>query len=144
MKRQKSFKEDVQNNTQNIGSILNDDKEKGFEHKKPKEEINIEKNQTSTNATISTNVNVISRSNSGTELSAMEKHRLKMKDRRSVDKQKKLETGTLNNNESKDQKLNEDINKVLGYDEYFENQPATTQPEPELNPNTEINPIDAL
>lgn len=32
MKRQKSFKEDVQNNTQNIASILNDDKEKCFEH----------------------------------------------------------------------------------------------------------------
>lgn len=71
-----------------------------------------------------------------------------MKERRSVDKQKKLETATLNN-ETKDNKLNEDINKILGYDEYFENQPALTDSEmarhnQEQNPECNLHPIDAM
>ena len=80
----------------------------------------------------------------------MEKHKLKMKERRSVDKQKKLETETVND-ESKDNKLNEDINKILGYDEYFENQMANTvsenaqpNPDPTQNNNCNLHPIDAM
>jgi len=154
MKRQKSFKEDNQQNNE----INNVDTKISNENDKTKNNSNTipsginNQNQVPLNPTISTNNNVkdISRSNSGTHLSAMEKHKLKMKERRSVDKQKKLEIGTVND-ESKDNKLNEDINKILGYDEYFENQTANTvsensQPNPDHNQNNNCNlhPIDAM
>jgi len=81
--------------------------------------IPISKNK---NNTVNESVNIplkneLSHSNSGIELSAMEKHRMKMKDRRSVDKQIKLQNGTFEKHESKDNKINDDINAVLGYDE---------------------------
>lgn len=149
LKRQNSFKDENQQNTLDTStSIINDINK--INSKKPTEKNTDLSNQIPINPTISNNNNEnISRSNSGTQLSAMEKHKLKMKERRSVDKQKKLETTSIINTESKDNKLNDDINKVLGYDEYFENQPAATNienahPFQNPNPDTEINPIDAM
>lgn len=114
MKRQKSFKcEDISNNEKILDSkklnsnnlnITNTDNN----------QINQIVNNTSENINAQ---NILNKSNSGNELSAMEKHRLKMKERRSIDKQIKLENGTYDKLESKDHKLNEDINSILGYDQ---------------------------
>jgi len=56
----------------------------------------------------------MTRKNSECSMSAMDKHRSKMKDRRSVDRQKQTGNASLNILVSKNEKLNDDINQVLG------------------------------
>lgn len=112
MKRQRSFKNDELNNNEKI--ISANSKNLQNNSISNNSQLNPDTDNPIQIQTDSNTVKTLNQSNSGTELSAMEKHRLKMKERRSVDKQIKLENGTLNKHESKDQKLNEDINAVLG------------------------------
>lgn len=122
MKKQINFKSDENENnetilnTSNLNTINKNIPTRNSNTSLP---ISISKNKID-NVNESVNIplkNELSHSNSGIELSAMEKHRLKMKDRRSVDKQIKLQNGTFEKHESKNDKINEDINAVLGYDE---------------------------